>query len=98
MNDLQRFTEQEAREILEADFADTIHNLMYYSFPQVFSTTVGPFLKEGMFAGQAFTEFQIEVWTDGQHAFVFSKGREIRTIKCDQPFTVDWYLGQRSFK
>lgn len=96
-NDLQRIKENEAREILEEVYGEKVYNLMYYSFPQVFGTTAGPFLKDGLFAGQAFTEFQIEVWTDGQYALIFSRGREIRTIKCEQPFTVDWYISQRKF-
>lgn len=95
MNSLQQITKIQALEILEEAFDCKMHNLMYYSFPQLFSTTAGPFLREGDFAGQGFTEYQIEVWTDGHYALVFSRGREINWIKCSEPFTVDWYLGQR---
>lgn len=96
MNTLQGISKIEAMDILESEYGNKLYNLMYYSFPQVFSTTAGPFLRDGDFAGQGFTEYQIEVWTDGQYALVFSRGREIKHMKCTQPFTVDWYLGQRS--
>jgi len=96
MNTLQQITKTQARDTLQEEFYCKVNNLMYYSFPQMFSTTAGPFLKQGGFAGQAFTEFQIEVWTDGRYALVFSMGREIKCVECTQPFSVDWYLGQRS--
>lgn len=95
MNRLQGISKIEALDILEETFDCKMHNLMYYSFPQVFGTTAGPFLKQGDFAGQAFTEYQIEIWTDGYYALVFSNSREIKCIECEKPFTVDWYLGQR---
>lgn len=95
MNTLQQITKIQALDILEEAFDCKMHNLMYYSFPQVFSTTAGPFLRQGDFAGQAFTEYQIEIWTDGHYALVFSRGREIKCIECTSPFTVEWYLGQR---
>jgi len=92
---LQGISKIKAMDLLEEEFDRKLHNLMYYSFPQVFSTTAGPFLKEGYFAGQAFTEFQIEVWTDGKYALVFCGHNEIAYLECEQPFTVDWYLSKR---
>lgn len=96
MDDLQRITENEARTIIEDELGERAYNLQYYSWPQVFSNTAGPFHTAGSFAGQAFTEFQMECWTDGRLSLVFSKGRVVRVMQCPQPFTVDWYLSQRS--
>lgn len=97
MNDLQRITENEARVILEDETGEKIYNLQYYSWPQTFSNTAGPFHVVGGFAGQAFTLFQMECWTDGDTALIFSRGRMVRVIQCSQPFTVDWYLNRRGY-
>lgn len=98
MNDLQRITEQEALVIIEDELGVKTCNLQYYSWPQVFSNTAGPFHREGCFVGQAFTEFQMECWTDGHAVLVFSKGRFVKAFLCSQPFSVDWYLSQRGFQ
>jgi hypothetical protein len=95
--DPQRISKIQAMDLLEEEFGCKLYNLMYYSFPQVFSTTAGPFHQYGQFAGQAFTEFQMEVWTDGKYALVFCGREEVAYIECDQPFTVDWYLSQRKY-
>ncbi len=87
---------QEALELLKEEFPNEIINVLHYwAWPQTFSTTAGPFLKNGMFAGQAFTTFPMEAWSDGKHTCVFSKGQLVRCVKSDEPFCSFWYTAQR---
>ena len=49
--------------------------LTYCSWPELFSSTAGPFLGIG---GQAMTTFRMEAWTWEQWAIVFCNGRVVR--------------------
>ena len=94
---LQGIEKQDAWLTLVDTFGRDIGPIHYYSWPQMFSTTLGPFTSEGRIAGQAFTEFQMEAWTDGMHTLVFCMGREVDIIKHEeQPFSVEWYTNRRS--
>lgn len=46
--------------------------LLYYAWPQTFSSTTGPF---GGIGGQAFSIFTIEAYSDGRDAVLFCKGK-----------------------
>lgn len=77
-----------------------IEKISYYSFPQVFPSTDGPFLfknDKGRYAGQWFNEFQMETYTDGKIALIFCKGLITKVVECKHGefFTVDKYLNSR---
>lgn len=95
MNRLQEISKQQAKEILQEYFSTVIRNLMYYSWPCVYPNTSGPFSKPGMISGQAFTEFQIECWTDGSHTLVFCRGQELAVIEEASPFDIGRYINKR---
>lgn len=98
MNKMHGIDEKQARKILMEKFTGlSPYYLSYFSWPQVFSNTAGPFVKEGMLVGQAFTTFQMECWTDQYYALIFCKGRVVNVIDCDEPFTVEWYASQRRY-
>lgn len=46
--------------------------LLYYAWPQTFSSTTGPF---GGIGGQAFSIFTIEAYSDGRDAILFCSGK-----------------------
>ena len=73
---LQCISKIQAMDLLEEEFNCKLHNLMYYSFPQVFSTTAGPF--KGMLAGQAMTTFTIEAWAVDDLAVLFCQGKIVK--------------------
>lgn len=52
----------------------------YYAYPEVFSSTAGPFRKEGGLAGQAFCTFTIEAWVDGMYAVLFCEGKIVAVV------------------
>jgi len=66
--------------------------LFYYSWPQTFSNTAGPFSRAGMISGQAMTAFQMECWSDGRYALIFCRGQVIQFLDHDgEIFNVDKY-------
>lgn len=95
---LKSISWEEAIRLIQAEFGKEIklYTLLYYSWPQYFSNTAGPFSRHGKLVGQAFTWFQMECWTDGQYCVVFSRGQVVKVYKSDEPFTVDGYLNTRS--
>lgn len=97
LKEMHLIDENEARAVLKERFPSlSPYYLSYFSWPQLFSNTAGPFSKPGMLAGQAFTTWQMECWTDGKHAFIFSRGREVGVLECDELFTIDWYMNTRT--
>lgn len=98
IKDMHGIDEGYARTLLKAEFPTiSPYYLSYFSWPQVFGNTAGPFSKPGMLAGAAMTTFQMECWTDGKHALIFSRGRVVIAIECPEMFTIDWYTSQRRF-
>lgn len=98
INKMHGISEKEARAVLKEQFPTlSPYYLSYFSWPQIFSNTAGPFSKPGMLAGQAMSTFQMECWTDSKYAFIFSQGREVGVIECEEMFTIDWYTSQRRF-
>lgn len=59
---------EKAAEILKCDISD----ISYYSWPQTFGSTAGPF---GGIGGQMISIFQIEAYAFGQNAVLFCGGR-----------------------
>jgi hypothetical protein len=59
--------------------------LAYCSWPEVFSSTAGPFKGVG---GQAFTTFRMEAWTWEQWAIVFCNGRVVKC--CEFQIQAEW--------
>lgn len=57
-------------------------DLDYYSFPQGFSSTSGPF---GGIGGDAITSFQIEIWTCEPWAIVFCGGKVVKYLDNFKP-------------
>lgn len=53
-----------------------------YSFPQVFTSTAGPF---GGIGGAAMTSMQIYAYTDGIYTVFFCNGKRVKCIKNWQP-------------
>jgi hypothetical protein len=52
--------------------------LSYYAWPQIFSSTSGPF--DGI-GGQSISTFTIECWTDGKQAILYCNDKEFLYIK-----------------
>lgn len=74
-------TREKAAELIRAEFGNEaahVNYMDYYAWPQVFSSTAGPF--KNRIAGQAFTSFTIEAWVDGSHALIFCKGSVLKVI------------------
>lgn len=98
LKEMHLIDENEARVALKDRFPSlSPYYLSYFSWPQLFSNTAGPFSKPGRISGAAMTTFQMECWTDGKYAFIFSRGKEVECIECDEMFTIDWYTSQRRY-
>ena len=52
--------------------------LSYYAWPQIFSSTSGPF---GGIGGQSISTFTIECWTDGKQGILYCKNKFIKHVK-----------------
>lgn len=79
--DSMREEQEKAAKILECE----PDHLSYYSWPQAFGSTAGPF---GGCGGQMVTTFQIDAWTDGVAAVIFCGGRCVKTVRQFEPMRV----------
>lgn len=77
-------SDEDAKQIINSVFETVCYySLEYHAFPYKFGNTVGPLKRSNMpMAGQAFTVFTIEAWTDGRHSVLFCQGLVI-DIRCD---------------
>lgn len=73
---LAGITGEDAKQIITSVFeTDCYYSLEYYAFPYKFGNTMGPLKRSNnTLAGQAFTVFTIEAWTDGRHSVLFCQG------------------------
>lgn len=62
--------------------------LSFYSWPETFGDTSGPFSRPGTVSGQAFTTFQMEAWSDGMRAFIFANGKPAKLVSNWVPMTM----------
>ena len=65
-------------EILDCDPSE----IMYYAWPQTFSSTTGPF---GGFGGQAISTFTIEAYSDGRDAILICNGKVWKRVQKFDP-------------
>lgn len=78
--ELQGITQREARVAVNVKFPHAQTNTLeyqYHAWCAKYGNTAGPFLKPGMLAGQAFTDFTLECWSTGRFTVVFCKGEII---------------------
>lgn len=93
-----KVTEAEARKLLQEKFEGVSpYYLSYFSWPQLFGNTAGPFSYPGRISGAAMTTFQMECWTDSKYAVVFTQGKVVHVMECEEIFTIEWYTSQRRF-
>lgn len=80
---LQGIDERTAYNILTEKFGrmEVYRELFYYSWPQTFGNTAGPFSRPGRLSGQAMTTFQMECWSDGCYALVFCCGEVVHIFE-----------------
>ena len=52
--------------------------LDWYSFPQTFASTSGPFMRPG---GQMATTMRIDAYTDGKSTIFFCGGKRVKRIE-----------------
>ncbi len=79
--ELQGISQREAKAAVNVKFAHARTNTLdyqYHAWYAQYGNTAGPFLKPGMLAGQAFTDFTLECWTTGRFTVVFCKGQVIQ--------------------